>query len=59
MNINMRTKYEAEEKYCLPCHGAGKEMSGGMIYKKCPYCKGNGKVKIQPEIQIKKRKKDE
>ena len=46
MNINMRTEYNANEKYCNPCFGAGKMMGGGMIYKICFYCKGKGKVKI-------------
>lgn len=30
---------------CQPCHGSGRLMSGGMVFKDCENCQGKGKIK--------------
>jgi DnaJ-class molecular chaperone len=40
-------------KRCIPCHGTGKIIGGGMVEKVCNNCNGAGKVEFyRDEIEV-------
>lgn len=43
---------------CMTCVGSGKIMGGGMIYRECPDCNGEGTISpAEPKVTVNRRSK--